>query len=147
MNDKRFVPNGTVNVFQSIVPQVEAGDGTINGVPFDKQDHPDCPQDFLVVASFGALGGGGTLSATVTVEESDTEGSDYTQVTSENVISAQSLVFTGAGKDYLSVRASGVKRFLRAKVASDFTDGTDPSIPLEVLIIGINPRWNPAESN
>lgn len=147
MNDKFFVPNGMVVLHQSIVPQVEAGDGTINGTPFDRQDHPECPQDLLIIASLGALGGGGTVSVTVTVEESDTEGSGYTQVTSEEIISDESLVFAGAGKDYLSVRASGVKRFLRAKAVSDFTDGTDPSIPLEVLIVGINPRWNPAENN
>ncbi len=145
--DKQFLRNGHVTPFQSIVAQVEAGDGTINGAAFDRADHAEDYADALVVASFGDLGGGGTLSSVVTIEESDTEGSGYTAVSSDLIIDEASMTFTGVGVQYRSLRLNKCKRFVRAVAASDFTAGTSPSIPLSVLIVGINPRWSPSEDN
>ena len=147
MSDKRFVRNGSVGLLQSIAPVVQTGDGTVTGTYFDRQAYPEDFADALVVASFGALGGGGTVSSTVTVEESDASGSGYTQVTDENLIDESSMVFTAAGIAYRSIRLNKLKRYVRAKAVVDFTAGSSPSQPLSVEIIGINPRWNPSEDN
>lgn len=148
MADKLFVRNGHVGLVQSIVPQVEVGDGTINGTPLDRHALPEEFQDVLLVASVGALAGGGTVSVTITLEESDASGSGYTQVTDENIIDEASIVFTaGSQVAYRSARLHALKRYVRPVAATDFTGGSDPEIPIEVKLIAINPRWSPAQSN
>jgi len=147
MSDKLFVRNGAVGLLQSIVPQAQVGDGTLNGTPFDRQDFSEEFADALVVSDLGALTSDGSVSVTVTVEESDTEGSGYTQVTDTNLIDEISMVFTAAGIAYRSIRLNKLKRFVRAVAVLDFTAGTTPQMPIAVSIIGINPRWNPIENN
>lgn len=148
MANTQFVRNGHVGLVQSIAAQVSDEDETINGTPIDRQDFPEEFHDALVVVNVGSLAGGGTVSVTVTVQESDTEGSGYTQVTdTENGIDEASMVFTAAGIKYRSVKLKNLKRFVRPSAAIDFTGGSSPSIPIAVDIIAINPRWSPSEDN
>lgn len=148
MANTQFVRNGHVGLVQAIAAIVSSTDETINGTPYDRQDFPEEFHDALVVANVGALAGGGSVSVTVTVQESDSESSGYTQVTdTDNGIDEASMVFTGAGIKYRSVKIKNLKRFMRPSAAIDFTGGSSPSIPIAVEIIAINPRWSPSEDN
>lgn len=147
MSDKLFLRNGAVGLLQSLVPLAQVGDATLSGAVFDREDYPEDYADALIVANLGALTSDGTVSVTVSVQESDVEGSGFTAITDTNLIDEATMVFTAAGIAYRSLRLNKCKRFIRVVAVLDFTGGTTPQMPVSAVIIGINPRWSPAENN
>jgi hypothetical protein len=142
-----FLKNDAMKLVQSIKPQLLNADGTTNGTAINRNSYKEQYQDAKVLISIGELTSDGTVSITVTVEDS-ANNSDFAAVTDLEVIEAASYVATTENHTYdLGLRLQHCRQYVRAKVVIDFTAGTSPTQGIEVAFLLLNPRWNPAETN
>jgi len=117
----------TVKVVTGVSPVASAA-ATINGVAVDRRDFGSAVLTHFAGAATGAPT---AQTAATKLQESDTSGGTFTDVTG----AAPSDLTVDDTDSSVDVDLTGVKRFVRVVTTVSFTGGTSPTLPVGAALV------------